>query len=125
MPGFFMPGFGGVWYNTCVDTSRRKNRNIHGFLCFLRFKLIPTISQDVLWKRYLGYHHAQLGIDVPVDQYAQGIARYQISWLDKEGKPMISNHVRKVKFVDCLLPCIRDQVRPMVDCDMKLMQLWE
>ena len=32
---------------------------------------------------------------------------------------MISNHVRKVKFVDGLLPWIRDKVRPMLDWNMK------
>ena len=32
---------------------------------------------------------------------------------------MISNHVLKVKFVDALLPWIRDKVRPIVDWDMK------
>ena len=32
---------------------------------------------------------------------------------------MISNHVLKVKFVDGLLPGIRDNVKPMVDWDMK------
>ena len=32
---------------------------------------------------------------------------------------MISNHVLKVKFVDGLLPWIRDKVRLMVDWDMK------
>ena len=32
---------------------------------------------------------------------------------------MISNHVPQVKFVDGLLPWIRDKVRPMVDCGMK------
>ena len=32
---------------------------------------------------------------------------------------MISNHVLKVKFVDGLLPWIRDRVRPMVDRNMK------
>ena len=32
---------------------------------------------------------------------------------------MISNHVLKVKFVDGLLPWIRDKVRPMVDWGVK------
>ena len=32
---------------------------------------------------------------------------------------MISNYVLKVKFVDSLLPWIRDKVRPMVDWKMK------
>ena len=42
-----MTGSAGVWYNNFVDTTRRKNRNIHSFLCFLRYNLIPKISQDV------------------------------------------------------------------------------
>ena len=33
---------------------------------------------------------------------------------------MKSNHILKVEFVDCLLPWIRDQVRPMADWDTKL-----
>ena len=108
-----------VWCNNFVDTTRSKKSNIHGFLCLLRCKLIPKISQDVLCKPYLGYHHAQLGINVPVNQYAQGLEQYQIRCLDNEGKPMISNYVYKVKFVDGLLPWIRDKVRPMVDWRMK------
>ena len=39
--------------------------------------------------------------------------------LDYESKPGISNHVVNVKFVDGLLPWIRDKVRPMVDWNMK------
>ena len=110
-----MTGSAGVWYNNFVDTTRRKNRNIHVLLCFVRCKLIPKISQDVIWKQYLGYHHAQLGISVPVNQYPQGLEQYQISCLHYEGEPMTSNHALKVKFVDCLLPWIRDKVRSMVD----------
>ena len=56
---------------------------------------------------------------MPVNQYAQGLEQYQMRCLDKEGKPMISNDVLKVKFVDGLLPWIRDKVRLMVDWDMK------
>ena len=41
---FLMTGSTGVWYNNVVETIRRKNRNIHGFLSFLRSKLIPKIS---------------------------------------------------------------------------------
>ena len=40
-------------------------------------------------------------------------------WLDKEGKPMISNHVLKVPFLDGLLLYIGVKVRPIVDSDMK------
>ena len=116
---FLMTGAAGVSYNHFVDITRRKNRNIHGFLCCLRSKLIHNISQDVLWKQYLGYQHAQPGINVPVNQYMQGGEQYQIRCLDNEGKPMISNDVRKVKLVDGLLPWIRDKVRLMIDWDMK------
>ena len=70
-----MTGSAGVVYNDVVDTTRRKNSNFHGFLYFLRFKLIPKISQDVLWKQYLAYHHPQLGINVPVNQYAQRLGQ--------------------------------------------------
>ena len=69
---FSMTGYAGVWYNTVVGATGRKNRNIHSFFCFMRFKLITKISQDVIWKQYLGYHHAQLGINEPVNQYTQG-----------------------------------------------------
>ena len=114
-----MPGSAGVWYNNLVDTTRWKNRHIHDFLCFLRYKIIPKISQDVHWKQYLVYYHAQLEINVPVNQYTQGLKPYQIRCLHNAGKPMISNHIHKVKFVDGLLPWIRDKVGPMVDWDMK------
>ena len=56
---------------------------------------------------------------MPVNLYAQGLEQCQIRCLNNEDKPMISNHVLNVKFVDGLLPCIRDKVRPMVDWDMK------
>ena len=97
----------------------RKKFSLNMHFPHTHLQLIPKISQDVLWKQYLGYHHAQLGINVPVNQYAQGLEQYQIRCLDNEGKPMISNHVLKVKFVDGLLPWIREKVRPMVDWDMK------
>ena len=112
---FLMTGSAGMWYNNFVDTTTRKNRHIHGSLCFLRCKLIPKISQNMLEKQYLEYHHAQLGINVPLNLYAQGQEQYQIRCLDNEAKPNISNHVLKVKFVDGLLLWIREKVRPMVD----------
>ena len=112
---FLMTGSARVWYNNIVDPSRRKDRNIHAFLCFLRLKLIAKISQDVLWKQYLRYHLAQLGINVAVNQYARGLEQYHIRCIDNEDKAMISNHVHRVKFVDGLLPWIRDTVRAMVD----------
>ena len=56
---------------------------------------------------------------MPVNQYAQGLEQYQMRCLYNEGKSMISNHILQVKFVDSLLPSIRDKVRPMVDWDMK------
>ena len=68
---FLMTGSAEVWYNDFVDSTKRKNRNIHGFLCFLRFKLIPKIRQDVPCKQYLGYQHGRLRIHVAVNQYAQ------------------------------------------------------
>ena len=116
---FLITGSAAVWYNNFVDTIRRKKRNIHSYSCFLLSKLILKIRQDFLGKQYLVYHHVQLGIDVPVIQYAQVLEQYQIRCLDNVGKPMISNHVLMVKFVDGLLPWIRDKVRPMVDWQMK------
>ena len=56
---------------------------------------------------------------MPVNQYAQLLEQHQIGCLDNEGKPIISNHVLKVNFVDGLRPWIRDEVRPMVDWNMK------
>ena len=41
---FLMTGSAGLWYNNFVETTRRKDRNIHGSLCFLRYKLMPKIS---------------------------------------------------------------------------------
>ena len=111
---FLMTGSTGVWYNNFVYTTRRKNRNIHGFLCLLRSKLTPKIRQDVPWTEYPAYYHAQLGINVRVIQYTQGLEQYEMRCLDNEGQPMISNHIHKVKFGDGLLPCIRDKVRHMV-----------
>ena len=117
---FLITGSAAVWYKNFMDTTRRKMRNIHSYSCFLRSKLIVKMRQDVLGTQYLGYHHAQLGINVPVNQYAQVLAQYQIRCLDNGGKPMISNNVLKVQFVDGLLPWIRDKVRPMVDWQMKV-----
>ena len=99
-----MTGSGGVWYHNFADTTRRKHRHIHGLLCFVRLKLIPRIRQDVRWKQYLVYHHAQLGINVLVNQYAQVLEQYRIRCLHNEGKAIISNHALKVKFVVSLLP---------------------
>ena len=113
--GLLMTGSAVGWLNNFVNTTRRKNRNIHSFLCFLRYKLIPKIRQDVLWKQYLHYHHAQLGINVPINEYARERKQYRIRSLEKEYKPMTSNHVVKVKFLNGLLPWIRDKVIPMVD----------
>ena len=46
--GLLMTGSAKVCYYNFVDATRRKNKNMDSFLCFLRSKLIPKNSQDVL-----------------------------------------------------------------------------
>ena len=110
-----------IWYDEYQREPQPKNRNTYSFLCLLRNKLIPTISKDVLWNQYNSCHHAQLGEPgklAPVNQYAQKLEEYRMRCIDTDGEKMVSLQAMKMKFVDGLIPLLREKVRPLIDWDM-------
>ena len=118
---FLLTDSAGIWYDMHERETQPEDRNIHSFLCLFSEKLIPKIIKDKLWNQYNGCHHAQLGEPgkpVPVNQYVQKLEEYQLRCLDEDGERMISNQIKKMKFVNSLISALKEKVRPLVDWGM-------
>ena len=116
---FLLTDSAGIWYDMYQRQTEPDERNIHSFLCLHREKLIPKISKDESWNQYNGCHHGQVvepGKPAPVNQHEQELEAYQLRSLDEDGERMISNQMKKMKFVNDLIPAPKERVRPLVDC---------
>ena len=115
---FLLTNSAGIWYDMYERETEAEDRNIHSFLCLLREKLIPKISEDELWNQYNACDHAQLsepGKPAPVNQYAQKLEEYQLRCLNEDVERMISKLIKKMKFVNGLIPALKGKVRPLVN----------
>ena len=111
----------GIWYDMYERETEPEDRNIHSCLCLFREKLILQVSKHELWNQYNGCHNAQLdeaGTPAPLNQYAQKLEEYQVRCLDEDGERVISNHIKKMKFVCSLIPALKEKVRLPVDWGM-------
>ena len=113
----------GIWYDEYQREINPKNRNTYSFLCLLRNKLISKISKDVLWNQNNRWHHPQLrkpDKPAPVNQYAQKLEEYRMRCLDTDEEKMVSLQAMKMKFMDAVIPQLREKVRPLIDWNMPL-----
>jgi len=99
------------WLKDYSEKTKPSKRNIHGFMLFLRKKIIPSTAREELWKRYEGCHQAQFGQDSPVNTFAQYLQNYQLRCRDNKGKAPISDHALKMKFGNGLTSLIKQQVK--------------
>jgi len=53
---FQFTGMAARWLKDYSEKTKPSKRNIHGFMVFLRKKIIPSTAREELWKRYEGCH---------------------------------------------------------------------
>jgi len=53
---FQFTGVAARWLKDYNEKTKSTKRNIHGFMVFLRKKIIPSIVREELWKRNKGCH---------------------------------------------------------------------
>jgi len=120
---FQFTGMAARWLKDYNEKTKSAKRNIHGFIVFLRKKIIPSTAREELWKRYEGCHQAQFGQDSPVNTFAQHLQDYQLRYRDNKGKALISDHALKMKFVNGLISLIKQQVKLAINWDMSFEQI--
>jgi len=120
---FHFTGMAARWLKDYSEKTKTTKSNIHGFMVFLRKKIIPSTAREELWKRYEGCHQAQFGQDSPVNTFAQYLQDYQLGCRDNKGKALISDHALKIKFINGLTFLIKQQVKLAVDWNMSLEQI--
>jgi len=120
---FQFTGMAARWLKAYSEKTKPSKRNIHGFMVFLKKKIIPSTAREELWKRYEGCHQAQFGQDSPVNTFAQYLQDYQLRCRDNNGRALISDHTLKMKFVNGLTSLIKQQVKLAVDWDMSFEQI--
>jgi len=120
---FQFTGMAARWLKDYNEKTKSTKRNIHGFMVFLRKKIIPSTAREELWKRYEGCHQAQFGQDSPVNTFAQHLQDYQLRCRDNKGKALISDHELKMKFVNGLISLIKQQVKLAINWDMSFEQI--
>ena len=108
---FQLTGMASRWLKDYNEKTKTTKRNMHGFIVFLRKKIIPSIAREELWKRYEGCHQPQFGQDSLVNTFAQHLQDYQLRCKDNKGKALISEHALKMKFVNGLISLIKQQVK--------------
>jgi len=99
------------WLKDYREKTKPSKRNIHGFMVFLRKKIIPSTAREELWKRYEGCHQEQFGKNGPVNTFAQHLQDYRLRCRDNKGKALTSDHALKMKFVNGLTSLIKQQVK--------------
>ena len=92
-------------------------------MLILRKKLISSTAKETLWKQYLGCHQGQFGPQATVNEYALVLEEYQMRCTDNKGKPMITDHALKIKFIEGLLPYLKQSIKPHINYDMSLEEL--
>jgi len=120
---FQFTGMAARWLKDYSEKTKSTKRNIHGFMVFLRKKIIPSTAREELWERYEGYHQAQFGQDSPVNTFAQHLQDYQLRCRDNKGNALISDHALKMKFVNGLITLIKQQVKLGINWDMSFEQI--
>jgi len=120
---FQFTGMAARWMKYYSEKTKPKKRNIHGFMVFLRKKIIPSTAREELWKRYEGCHRAQFGQDSPVNTLAQHLQDYQLGCRDNKCKALISDHAVQMKFVNGLSSLIKQQVKLATNWDMSFEQI--
>jgi len=63
-------GMAARWLKDYSEKAKPTKSNIHGFIIFLRQKIILSTAREELWKRYEGCYQAQFGQDSPVNTFA-------------------------------------------------------
>jgi len=53
---FQFTGMATRWWKNYNEETKPRKRNIHGFMVFLRKKIIPSTVREEQWKMYEGYH---------------------------------------------------------------------
>ena len=115
---FLLTDSAGISYDMYKSETEPQDRNIHSFLYPLREKVISTISKHELQNPYHGCHHAhrgEPGKPGTVNQYAQKLEEYHIRCLDEDGERMMRNQIKKMTFVNGLIPVLNEKVRQLVD----------
>jgi len=120
---FQFTGMAARWMKDYSEKTKSTKRNIHGFMVFLRKKIIPSTAREELWKRYEGCHQAQFRQYSPVNRFAQHLQDYQLRCRDNKNKAVISDHALKMKFVNSLTSLLKQQVKLAVDWDMSFKQI--
>jgi len=120
---FQFTGNAGRWLKDYSKKTKPRKRNIHGFMVFLRKKIIPSTAREELWKRYEGCHQAQCGQDSPVNTFAQHLQDYQLKCTDNKDNTLISEHAQKMKFVNGLTSLIKQQVKLAINWNMLFEQI--
>jgi len=105
------------------EKTKPKKGNIHGFMVFLRKKIIPSTAREELWIRYEGCHQVQFRQDSPVNTFAQHLQDYQLRSRDNKSKALISDHALKMKLVNGLIALIKQQVKLAINWDMSFEQI--
>ena len=111
------------WLKDYSEKTKPKKRNIHGFMVFLRKKIIPSTAIEELWKRYEGCHQAQIGQDSSINTFAQHLQDYQLRFRDNKGKALISHYTLQMKFVNGLSSLIKQQVTLAINWDISFEQI--
>jgi len=104
---FQFTGMDVTWVKNYSEETIPRKRNRHGFMVFLRRKIILSTAREVVWKRYEGYHQEQFVQHIPINTFAQQLQDYQLRCRDNQGKALISDHAIKMKFVSGLTSLIK------------------
>jgi len=120
---FQLTGMGARWLKDYGEKTKSTLRNIHGFMIFLRKKIIPSTAREELWKKYEACQQVQFEQDSPVNIFAQHLQDYQLRCRDNKGKALISDQGLKMKLVNGLISLIKPQVKLAINWDMSFEQI--
>ena len=112
-----------VLYNQFQREEQEKDQTFCKFVLALRKFLIPSISKDLLWKKWGTITANKDGKNMAVHRFASALDDMQSELIDKQGRKSITEEVKIRKFLNNISDVIKKTFTPHLTDDITFNQI--
>ena len=121
--GFKVTNSALVLYNPFQREEQEKDQTFFKFMLALWKFLIPSISEDLLWKEWQTITPTKGGKNMGVHRFARALDDMQSKLIDKQGHKSIIEEVKISKFLNNMSDVINKSLTPDLTDDMTCNQI--